>query len=82
VFTWWTSDGTAKAGKDYVDLGRVVVKFAAGEQNHVIQIPIVGDAVAEGPESFYVNLAPGDVASGSAEGQDRIEVVIEDDDEP
>jgi hypothetical protein len=78
AFTWWTSDGTAKAGSDYVDLGRVVVKFAAGEQNRVINVPIIGDAVAEPTESFYVNLAPGDDAS--AEAQDRVEVVIEDDD--
>jgi hypothetical protein len=76
--TWWTSDGTAKAGSDYVDLGKVVVKFAAGEQNRAIHIPIVGDGAAEGPESFYVNLAAGDDAS--AEPQDRVEVVIEDDD--
>jgi hypothetical protein len=78
VFTWWTSDGTAKAGSDYVDLGKVVVKFAVGEQNRVINIPIIGDAIAEPTESFFVNLAPGDVSS--AEPQDRIEVVIEDDD--
>jgi Calx-beta domain-containing protein len=80
AFTWWTSDGTAKAGSDYVDLGRVVVKFAAGEQNRVINIPIIGDQVAEDTESFYVNLAPGNDAS--AEAQDRVEVVIEDDDKP
>jgi Calx-beta domain-containing protein len=79
VFTWWTSDGAAKAGSDYVDLGRVVVKFAAGEQNTIIRIPIVGDQVPEDTESFYVNLAPGD--DPSAEPQDRVEVVIEDDDQ-
>ena len=78
AFTWWTSDGTAKAGSDYVDLGKVVVKLAAGEMNRAIHIPIVGDAIAEGPESFYVNLAPGEDLS--AEPQDRVEVVIEDDD--
>jgi len=80
VFTWWTSDGTAKAGSDYVDLGKVVVKFAAGEANRALHIPIVGDEIAEGPESFYVNLAPGD--DPSAEAQERVEVVIEDDDKP
>ena len=80
VFTWWTSDGTAKAGSDYVDLGKVVVKFASGEANRTLHIPIVGDEIAEGPESFYVNLAPGD--DPSAEAQDRVEVVIEDDDKP
>ena len=56
------------------------MKFAAGEVNRAIHIPIVGDAIAEGTESFYVNLAPGDDAS--AEAQDRVEVVIEDDDGP
>ena len=78
VFTWWTSDGTANAGKDYVDLGKVVVKFAKGEENRTIHIPIIGDEIAEGEESFYVNLAAGD--NPSAEPQDRVEVVIEDDD--
>jgi hypothetical protein len=78
VFTWWTSDGTANAGKDYVDLGKVVVKFAKGEENRTIHIPIIGDEIAEGEESFYVNLAAGD--DPSAQPQDRVEVVIEDDD--
>ena len=77
--TWWTSDGTAKAGSDYVDLGRVVVKFAKGEQNRAIHVPIVGDGAAEGPESFYINLAAGDDTSAE-EPQDRVEVVIADDD--
>jgi hypothetical protein len=73
---WWTTDGTAKAGQDYVDLGRVVLKFAAQEQNRAIRVPIIGDKTAEGPESFYVNLAWGE-DEGPAE---RIEVVIIDDD--
>jgi hypothetical protein len=76
--TWWTSDGTATAGQDYASLGRVVVKFAPREQNRGIHVPIIGDRNAEGPETFYLNLAPGDApAAGPAE---RIEVVINDDD--
>ena len=73
---WWTTDGTAKAGQDYVDLGRVVLKFAASEQNRAIHVPIIGDKAAEGPESFYVNLAWGE-DEGPVE---RVEVVIVDDD--
>jgi hypothetical protein len=76
--TWWTSDGTATAGQDYANLGRVVVKFAPNEQNRGIHIPIIGDRTVEGPESFYVNLAPGDAAAGDS--TDRVEVVIDDDD--
>ena len=41
-----------------------------------IHIPIIGDKAAEGPESFYVNLAWGE-DEGPAE---RVEVVIVDDD--
>jgi hypothetical protein len=76
--TWWTTDGTATAGEDYANLGRVVVKFAPHEQNRGIHIPIIGDNKVEGPENFYVNLAPGDNPTG--EPTERLQVVINDDD--
>jgi len=75
---WWTTPGTATPGADYVDLGRVVEKFARGEQNRTIRIPIVGDNIVEGPETFYVHLAK------SSDGEEvelgQTEVVINDDD--
>ena len=77
--TWWTSDGSATAGVDYADLGTVVEKFAAGRQNLTIRIPIVGDRMAEGPETFYVHLATSEGALVSAE-RAGTEVVINDDD--
>ena len=76
--TWWTSSGTATAGADYADLGRVVERFAPGQQNRVLRVPIVGDGTVEQPETFYVHLAPGEGADPSAEV--RTEVVINDDD--
>jgi len=76
--TWWTTDGTATAGQDYANLGRVVVKFAANEQNRGIHVPIIGDRKVEGPETFYVNLAPGNSQAG--EPTERLEVTIKDDD--
>jgi hypothetical protein len=78
AITWWTSDGTATAGQDYANLGRVVVKFAPNEQNRGIHIPIIGDRTVEGPENFYVNLVPGD-GEGDTPAE-RVEVVIRDDD--
>jgi hypothetical protein len=77
--TWWTTDGTATAGVDYANLGRVDMKFAAGEQNHTIRVPIVGDRNVEGPETFYVNLAASDTTGTPTDAQ-RLEVVINDDD--
>ncbi|MEO8465196.1 MAG: Calx-beta domain-containing protein [Gammaproteobacteria bacterium] len=76
--TWWTTDGTATAGEDYANLGRVVVKFAPSEQNRGIHVPIIGDRKVEGPETFYVNLAPG--SSPTPEPTERLEVTIKDDD--
>jgi hypothetical protein len=78
---WWTSDGSATAGGDYANLGAIVERFAAGEKNRTIHVPIVGDATAESRESFYVNLGERRPAGeGSLEPGQRLEVVIEDDD--
>ena len=78
-FTWWTSGGTATAGLDYADFGTVDDQFAAGQQNRVIRIPIVGDRAIEGPETFYVHLgtSEGQLVSSERAGT---EVVINDDD--
>jgi hypothetical protein len=76
--TWWTTDGTATAGEDYANLGRVVVKFAPHEQNRGIHVPIIGDRKVEGPENFTLNLAAGDGPTGKS--TERLQVVINDDD--
>jgi len=77
-FVWWTSDGTAVADEDYVNLGARIEKLAVGEQTRTIYIPIVHDSKREGRESFYVNVRPG---KGTRDDPaQRVEVVIEDDD--
>jgi hypothetical protein len=76
--TWWTKDGTAKAGEDYADLGKVVMKFAPGEQNRAIHIPIVSDHKVEGPETFYVYFAIDEAAIAAAQATEQVEVVIDD----
>jgi Calx-beta domain-containing protein len=76
---WWTAPGTATAGADYADLGRVTLQFPAGAQNRTIRIPIVGDRLVEGPESFYVHIAVPDGAGAAAEPAPT-EVTISDDD--
>ncbi len=80
AITWWTTDDTARAGSDYVSFDRRVERFAVGEQNRTLRVPIVGDRNVEGPETFYVHIAPGDDTSSGRESVARIEVVINDDD--
>lgn len=79
--TWWTTDGSATGGKDYADRGRLVEKFAAGEQNRTLRVPIIGDKTLEGPETLYVHFAPND-ADGTPRAADAqmIEVMVKDDD--
>ena len=76
---WWTSDGTAVANEDYVDLGARIAKFAAGQEVQTIYIPIIHDSKAEGRETFYVNLRAGQ-NENSREPIQRVEVIIDDDD--
>jgi hypothetical protein len=78
-FVWWTSDGTAVANEDYVDLGAKVEKMAPGEESRTIFIPIVHDSTPEHQESFYVNLRAGREGK-PLEPTQRVEVVIVDDD--
>ena len=75
AITWWTADGTARAGSDFADLGRQTLRFAASEQNRAIRVPIVGDRATEGSENFYIHIAVGE----STETLARVEVVIVDD---
>ncbi len=51
-----------------------------GQQNVTIRVPIIGDRNAEGPETFYVHLAPSEAAAAAGEPAQRLEVVINDDD--
>ncbi len=78
-FVWWTSDGTAVADQDYINLGARIEKLAAGEQTRTIYIPIVHDSKHEDRESFYVNIRPGQ-GGKRLDPAERVEVVIEDDD--
>jgi hypothetical protein len=78
--SWWTKPGTATAGVDYADLGLATVRFAAGEQNRTIHVPLVGDRNAEGPENFYVYLAKSESAAAAGQADQQVEVIINDDD--
>lgn len=52
-----TADGTAKAGSDYTALGPVELVFAPGETAKQVTLTLLDDVLAEGPESFQVELS-------------------------
>jgi hypothetical protein len=76
--TWWTTNGTAMAGSDFARLEPRTERFAAGEQNRTLLIPIIGDRNVEGQETFFVHIAVGQ--SANADPVADIQVVINDDD--
>jgi len=51
-----TADGTATAGTDYSAVDGTLT-FAPGETVQEILVPILGDDVVEGDETFFVNLS-------------------------
>ena len=61
---WSTADNTAVSPDDYAG-GQGTLTFAPGETEQTISVPIVDDAAREDPvrgvpESFFVDLEPGD----------------------
>ncbi|MFB2897319.1 choice-of-anchor D domain-containing protein [Aerosakkonemataceae cyanobacterium BLCC-F50] len=53
--TLFTSDGTAKSPTDY-NGNPIAVDFAPGQTSRTVTIPIVGDNIAEGQETFDLSL--------------------------
>ncbi|MBM3845991.1 MAG: hypothetical protein FJ405_06875 [Verrucomicrobia bacterium] len=73
---WFTADGTALAGGDYVpQRGQVI--FFEGQTQHVARIPLIGDRRHEGAEYFSVVLTN---LFAVRAGVDRAQVKVLDDD--
>ncbi len=52
----FTLDGTALQGPDYLEFDETVTWLSGDSANRLVSVPIVDDALAEGPEHFTVNL--------------------------
>jgi hypothetical protein len=66
--TYATANGTATAPADYTAAAATVLTFTPGTTTRTITIPIAGDLISEGSESFVVNLSS-PVAATIADGQ-------------
>jgi hypothetical protein len=56
TFDWYTTDGSAHAGQDYVGKTNSGM-IAAGLTNTFVTVDVLPDSVFEAPELFYVNLS-------------------------
>lgn len=82
VLHYTTSDGYATAGTDYV-ASSGTVELAPGQTHTTIDVPVIGETVAERDETFYAHLTGADnatIARGAAEAtvvnQDGIGVLV------
>jgi hypothetical protein len=67
-------NGTAMAGSDYTATNRTGLTIPAGSTSVVVSVPVIGDAVIEGNETFQVvvaNVVGATVADGTATGTIR-----------
>jgi len=52
-----SADGTATAPNDYAALAMSTITFAPGQISKTVHVPLVDDALAEGPETFNLLLS-------------------------
>jgi hypothetical protein len=52
-----TADGTATAGNDYLAVNSTTLTFNPGVTSLPISVPVIGDAMNEANETFFVNLS-------------------------
>ncbi len=53
--SYFTADGTARAGQDYTAISGTLT-FAAGETSKTLSVNVLADSVVEGAENFVLNL--------------------------
>jgi hypothetical protein len=71
-----TASGTATAGVDYGTVAGTI-SFPAGSTAQTVHVPIVGERIAEGDETFFVNLS-GPTGAMVADGQGAGTIVNDD----
>jgi uncharacterized repeat protein (TIGR01451 family) len=55
---YWTSDGTARAGLDYLPKDGVLTFDQDTGVDRTIAVPVIGDTIAEDDERFFLNFEP------------------------
>jgi hypothetical protein len=78
--TWWTSEDTAIADRDFIALQQQIMTDASLAGGNVIHIPLINDSMPELNESFFVNFGLRNTENGQIERIATVRVNIIDDD--
>ncbi len=73
-FTWWTDDGSAVAGSDYVAQPRVTRAFSRGLRSATIYVRLTANPERRRARTFYVQVAP--TAKGVRTGTTRTTIIV------
>ncbi len=76
--SWYTLNGTATAGSDFMGVPGTRVTFAAGETTKQLPVAINGDSTVEPNETFFVKLAAPSLGFTIADGTGRGVIVDND----
>jgi Calx-beta domain-containing protein/beta-propeller repeat-containing protein len=71
AINYFTSDGSAIAGSDYVSTSGMLT-IPAGETDGTIQVPLLGDTELEPEENFFLHLASADIDLGEGPAEARL----------
>jgi serine/threonine protein kinase len=72
-FTWWTESGTAKPGKDFMDVKTHEEHFEAGKAAADLFVPVVADPTRKESKSFYIVI--NDPSDGASLGKRTLTMV-------
>ena len=74
-----TTDGSAVAGQDYVATSGTLVFTAGGALVQEVRVPVLGDQVVEGSESFSLTVTPTSAIANGAAGASGMATILDDD---
>jgi serine/threonine protein kinase len=72
-FTWWTESGTAKPGRDFMEVKPHQEHFEAGKATANLFVPVVADPTRKQTKSFYIVI--NDPTDGASLGKRTLTMV-------
>jgi hypothetical protein len=75
-----TSDGTAKAGSDYIAVTDQVVSFGPGQTEKNVSVTVLAESVDENDETFFVDLSEPTGENSAIIDAQGVGVIVSDDD--
>lgn len=72
-FTWWTEDGSARGGVDYVAQARTTRSFTGKRSSATLYVRLLPTTGSRSESTFYIRVA---APNGTSTGIDRTAIVL------